>query len=546
MTATEAQKQQASDPNATGVELKALIAEPELWPLIAANPSTYPGLLEYLREHGGPEVHAALAARDGAESVAEESAEAVEDAVAPVEEADSPVEDALEDVASPVEAEAPAQPAPAVVTTPPPPVVTTPPPPVVTTPPPPVAASASAAPTVPVPPVPAPPVPAAPIAYPAYTPAGTPAAPAAPGAYPAYASTAAAAPRAPRNRKPLVITLVIVGILALLGAAIGITIPVLNSTVFNPENVAKQFLEHIAKGEFQAATQMTTATVENSGDYDLSLTATPSVQLVTGLTDIKFGTQISDPLGSGSVSLPVTAKLGEETVSGTIVLAPADTVALVFKNWKIVATTFASGISVSADGATEVTIGGVPITLDDDGYATVAAFPGVYGYTASTTSPYFSFEGESEQITVGGDSGIGSLYLEAKPSEALVSDVSASAKEQVDTCIDEEGTYCYYLWSGESSPDGCSYAPSPDYPQWYRNIVIDIDSYPNVTTEVYSISNGGYATTDSGDEGSASVTWEELDFSTNAWVSCSMDASVEFNNTFTFDGDSIVFDDYLS
>ena len=59
--------QQASDP-ATPAEVLAAIAEhrPDLRPYVAANPTAYPGLLEWLGNLGDPAVDAALQARAGA------------------------------------------------------------------------------------------------------------------------------------------------------------------------------------------------------------------------------------------------------------------------------------------------------------------------------------------------------------------------------------------------------------------------------------------------------------------------------------------------
>jgi hypothetical protein len=59
--------QQASDP-ATPAEVLAAIAEhrPDLRPMVAANPTTYPGLLEWLGRLGDPAVDAAIASRAAA------------------------------------------------------------------------------------------------------------------------------------------------------------------------------------------------------------------------------------------------------------------------------------------------------------------------------------------------------------------------------------------------------------------------------------------------------------------------------------------------
>ncbi len=57
---------QAADPNTSHAELYELVrARPDLRPVVAENPSTYPALLEWLDGLGDPEVDAALARRRG-------------------------------------------------------------------------------------------------------------------------------------------------------------------------------------------------------------------------------------------------------------------------------------------------------------------------------------------------------------------------------------------------------------------------------------------------------------------------------------------------
>jgi hypothetical protein len=69
VTATPEQRRQAADPTTSGATLAALAADlPELHPVIAGNPATYPGLLTWLRDYGGAEVQAALDARERAAS----------------------------------------------------------------------------------------------------------------------------------------------------------------------------------------------------------------------------------------------------------------------------------------------------------------------------------------------------------------------------------------------------------------------------------------------------------------------------------------------
>ena len=64
--ATEETRSEASNPSTAPARLQELTSDRELWPLIAANPAAYDGLLTWLDQHGDAEVKAAIAARGGA------------------------------------------------------------------------------------------------------------------------------------------------------------------------------------------------------------------------------------------------------------------------------------------------------------------------------------------------------------------------------------------------------------------------------------------------------------------------------------------------
>ncbi|MEO8527622.1 MAG: DUF4190 domain-containing protein [Pseudolysinimonas sp.] len=71
MSPSPEQVRQASDPATPGQTLADLAAAHiDLQPVIARNPSTYPGLLDWLRKHGDAAVQVALAARDRGETSA--------------------------------------------------------------------------------------------------------------------------------------------------------------------------------------------------------------------------------------------------------------------------------------------------------------------------------------------------------------------------------------------------------------------------------------------------------------------------------------------
>lgn len=61
--ATEQTRHEAADPQTAPNRLQELTSDPELWALIAANPSAYDSLVAWLGENGGDDVRAAIARR---------------------------------------------------------------------------------------------------------------------------------------------------------------------------------------------------------------------------------------------------------------------------------------------------------------------------------------------------------------------------------------------------------------------------------------------------------------------------------------------------
>ena len=61
--ATEQTRHEAADPQTSPSRLQELTSDPELWALIAANPSAYDSLVAWLGENGGDDVRAAIARR---------------------------------------------------------------------------------------------------------------------------------------------------------------------------------------------------------------------------------------------------------------------------------------------------------------------------------------------------------------------------------------------------------------------------------------------------------------------------------------------------
>ncbi|MFT4299837.1 MAG: hypothetical protein QM597_09410 [Aeromicrobium sp.] len=72
--ATDETRAEASNPATAPARLQELTSDPELWPLIAAHPNAYPGLLTWLGENGGNDVKAAIAGRGNGAAAAEPTA----------------------------------------------------------------------------------------------------------------------------------------------------------------------------------------------------------------------------------------------------------------------------------------------------------------------------------------------------------------------------------------------------------------------------------------------------------------------------------------
>ena len=426
MAASEVQRQQAADPATSGETLMALAGEPELWPLLAANPATYDDLLAYLREHGDAEVQAALAARAA----------------------------------------------------------------------PPVAA-----------------------------------------ALPAYAPLPARTTREPGSRRrlgtPAIVTIVVVGILVLLGAAAAIAIPVLKGTTFSPQTIAREYVDHIAKGEFAAATALAGGSVLPA--LDPTLVTAPSVQLAGGITAVTFGQQFNVP-GTNRVMLEVHYRIADTDLIGSITLEPSESVALVFNNWRIVESTLVGQIDIATAGATSIAIGGVDVPLLDTGATSIAAYPALYDYTAGG-SPWFDFTGDATVIDT--SQAYATLLLTATPTDAFQSEVDAQVKALLVSCLEEEFGSCRYISDLETGESGRCYSYWSLDPDYARSAAATVDRVPTVAIDwTYGDGSSSLSSTDAG---TARLTWEEREFyPEGAWEGCQANVTLDFYGEVTVSGDQLV------
>jgi hypothetical protein len=430
MAASEAERQQAADPAASGETLMALAGEPELWPILAANPATYDDLLAYLREHGDADVQAALDARGGQAATE-------------------------------------------------------------------------------------------------------------PGALPAYAPLSGRPPRSPGGRRlgtPAIVTIVVVGILVLLGAAAAIAIPVLKGTVFSPTKVAQAFVDHIAKGEFAAATALTQIAI--TPEIDPTLISASSVQLAAGMTDVVVGQAIAMP-GTTRVTVDVQFHVEDSPVTGTVVLEPAESVGLVFNNWRIVETSLLGQLDVMGTGMTSIAVGGVYISfpaLEADAIVAISTYPGQFLYDASG-SQWFVFTGDSELIDT--SQPYASLSLTATPTAAFQDEVDQQVQALLVTCLQDEFGSCRYISDLETGESGRCYSYWSLDPDYVRSAAASLQRVPTVAVD--GTYGDGSLSVSSTDAGSATLTWEEREFYPDgAWEGCQASVALDFYGQVTVSGDELV------
>ncbi|MGP5707922.1 hypothetical protein ACTXPC_05840 [Brachybacterium alimentarium] len=286
--------------------------------------------------------------------------------------------------------------------------------------------------------------------------------------------TAAAASLSPRTRKLVLAGAVVVGAGIVLVIGLIVTFVVLSNTVFSPEKRVEAYLGAVQAGDAEQALEIAAPNVPTAQQALLT-------NDIAGAAENRISDfEIVGSEESGSKSATVTAKVTQDgvTTTRTYRVDRSGRTAVVFPDWTMAETEYATLALVIPDGAATLLVNGQEVAVSDldtsEGYyAPAAVLPGQYTVTLPESSELVAAVESVAYVSADPDDW---YELYAAPGYSLSESGMEEVQTQVDALLDECAT------STEESPDGCpfrayAYGVVEDSGSW------TIDSYPTVEVE---------------------------------------------------------------
>lgn len=285
-------------------------------------------------------------------------------------------------------------------------------------------------------------------------------------------------------------TLLIGGLVIVLGVGGGIAYEVLKPAATTPASVVQQYFDDLGKGDTASALALVSGAGSGSGQASDSLLVPQALASVSERpTDVQVGSSTTVP-GFSQVSLyvvHVTYKVGDTSMATDfqVVKAPAGTAS----PYLLQAPFF--DLEVGDPGGRDVTINGVSVDLSQT--TSFAVFPAVYTATAQGNA---LLAGDTQTGALGSDT-TDTINFDAPQLASGAQDaIQSQVNQQIDTCAQSTDPY----------PTGCPFDLYSVYIDGsISSVQWSITTYPTVTvTPAAQISAGEQADfSDSADDGLA-------------------------------------------
>ncbi|WP_344791612.1 hypothetical protein [Gryllotalpicola daejeonensis] len=323
-----------------------------------------------------------------------------------------------------------------------------------------------------------------------------------------------AVPMTPAAKKASIWAGVGVGGLAVLAVLFFGAVSVLNSTVFTPQKPVAAYLDLIAKGDVKDA-----AAAQSDGDAarvkatqvgtdDVTATAKPTKTI----SHVKV---LSTKRESDYAEVKVSYQLEGKTYTDTVEAGKKG--GGLFDHW-VISEPLTSQVEIDSgtDDSAEATLGGASVNVKY-GEARFTVFPGVYSVAGKGSTLLTSKPVEVEAGKDGGKATLNWSYTQAA-TEQLQTAVNQWITEN---CMSSDSFDCYLESEAE---EGDFYS---EYDDVWKNA-----AFPVVTLDA----DGTFTTAT---PGSATVTWHDLDFTSDAETTKSAKEQYFVDGEFTVSGDTI-------
>lgn len=254
-------------------------------------------------------------------------------------------------------------------------------------------------------------------------------------------------------------------------AAAILTIFLVNTNVYGPQQQVKEYLQALRDGDGGKALGLLQATVPEGANPAL-LDGEGLKSAMEGVEDVNIGEAKSTD--EEHVTVPVEYTVDGNTLTTSFKLEKVDTVWLFFDEWAFVPSVLPT-ISASVVNGNHATINSEKVGLPEGEASFAVFYPAEY--TASYETKYFKAKQAEVTVSTRQDSSSSQLTLAAKPTEQLVNDVSTRIHQYLDKCATQDVFY----------PDGCPFShPGTPFLAPGAEINWSIAEYPTIEIDAFN------------------------------------------------------------
>lgn len=260
----------------------------------------------------------------------------------------------------------------------------------------------------------------------------------------------------------------LIGLTALIAAAI-LTIFLVNTNVYGPQQQVKEYLQALRDGEGGKALGLLQASVPDANPAMLD--GKGLEKAMQGVENVNIGNPKS--IDDQQVTVPVDYTVNGNSLTTSFKLEKVDTVWLFFDEWAFAPSVLPT-VTTSVVNGNHATVNGEEVGLPNGESDLAVFYPGTY--SASYKTKYFAAQPTSITVSTRQDSSSSQLTLAAKPSKQLVNDVSTKLRQFLNKCATQDVFY----------PDGCPFShPGTPFLAPGADINWKITDYPKVKVDSY-------------------------------------------------------------
>lgn len=336
-----------------------------------------------------------------------------------------------------------------------------------------------------------------------------------------------AKPRKPLSGKQKT-TIFTVLALVVLCIVLGIAYAILNSTVFNPQKVADEYINAIATSQYDQASRMSDPQVPQNQQELVSDKAAAKDKTMIGNQRVTS----TDTRKDGSTVFTYTYTISGKETRDSITVIPSGKRFLIFNDWKV-STPLLKEVDFRVPQMVPmVNVNGIPVNLGDNqsddssssSYREVKlkVYPG--SYTVSLPESKF-LQGSELTVTTGSKSGDQVIpnTLKVTPKDTLENAINEEIKKKVDACVS----------SKDPDEKACGFSKNDIFTfSDIRNLTWSVDQYPEISR--LSLDDPQFFTTG----GRLKAQYEDKSFD-DQWKKEDQTLYIAYQGSYTVNGDKV-------